>query len=237
MFARFTKDLLFYYKREEWKYQLNEDNVRFKPRFILYRYERKMGKENFNNFKFWIFKRWIIKNFAYTQEFIHRFYRLSRKLGLTLNQKEKEFIYNVEEVNFTLWRPLKELPIYYELEPKEKCHFKNNDVNIHQLTKDNEIKFICKGVLLITNKRIIIDGIKDNFETKKALEFDINTIEQVEDLDIGIKIVVNNKCYLLRENNNTLILALLYRSLGKKKVNFNYKKIPDNLNFLTKNNK
>ncbi len=74
-----------------------------------------MGTDNFHNFKYWIFKRWILKNFAYTQYFIHRFYKYQRELYLVLTVREKDFIYNVEEVNFTLWCPLKVLPVAFEL--------------------------------------------------------------------------------------------------------------------------
>ncbi|WP_368487206.1 hypothetical protein [Spiroplasma sp. DGKH1] len=231
MFTRFTKDLLFYYKREEWKYVLNEDNLKYKPKFLIYRYEKLMGKNNFINFKYWIFKRWILKNFAYTQDFIHKFYKYVKKLDLELNSKEQEFIYNVEEVNFTLWRPLKILPIYFDLEPKEKCHFKNNDVNLHKLDKDNKISFVCKGVLLITNKRVILDGIIDNQETPKTFSFPLPDIKKVEYVDVGVKITVKNTDYLIREQNNMVILALLYRALGKKKVVFDIYKLPENISF------
>ncbi|WHQ37397.1 hypothetical protein E7Y35_06055 [Spiroplasma sp. SV19] len=229
MFSRMTRDITFYLKREEWKFALNEDNFKYKPRFVLDRYQKKMGDENFRNFKYWIFKRWILKNFAYTQDFIHRFYKYQRKLDLVLNGREQEFIYNVEEVNFTLWRPLKVLPVAFDLEPKEKCHFKNNAVNIHFFTAQNNIKFFCKGMLLITNKRFIIDGLDKN-NNQKVVQFNLNTIQHVEYIDIGVKITVGKQTYLLRENNPMLILALLYRSLGRKKVTFDLKKLP--LNFI-----
>ncbi|WP_348736119.1 hypothetical protein [Spiroplasma endosymbiont of Ammophila pubescens] len=230
MFSRLTKDITFYLKREEWKFALNEDNFKYKPRFVLDRYQKKIGTENFRNFKYWIFKRWILKNFAYTQDFIHRFYKYQRKLDLVLTGREQEFIYNVEEVNFTLWRPLKVLPVAFDLQPKEKCHFKNNTVNIHLFTTHKDIKFFCKGVLLITNKRFIIDGLDKN-NNKKVVQFNLTDISNVEFIDIGVKITVGKQTYLIRENNHMLILALLYRCLGHKKVTFDLKKLPLNFKF------
>lgn len=41
MFSRITKDVTFYLKREEWKFALNEDNFKYKPGFVLDRYQKK----------------------------------------------------------------------------------------------------------------------------------------------------------------------------------------------------
>lgn len=176
-------------------------------------------------FKFWILLRCILKNFSYTLKFINRFKKLIKKFDLVLNAKEEEFIYFVQEVNFTLWRPIKIVPVNFNLEKKENFFFKNHDVNIHTINKDNKITFLNRGTLLLTNQRLIIE---DEI-SKNHLFFYLNKIEKIENLEYGIKIKIDKKYYLLREQNNVLILALLHRILGKDRLKFDLYAIPDSI--------
>ncbi|WP_342269087.1 hypothetical protein [Spiroplasma endosymbiont of Aspidapion aeneum] len=209
MFVKFSKDISFYTLRRKWIWELNEDNIVSISRMKIRAIEKKY-KDNanlFDEFKYLVFWRWVKKNTDISERFVNNFKKIINKLGLSLSPKEEKFITNIEEYVFSSWRPLKSIPVRFNLFPKE-------EVNLYQskvfLLRWDDID--CKSYelgeydLYYSNLRLIF------CDKSYTIQREIynNQIKDIDILIIGTIVYLHNgKNYLLRSNNKLLSYIFL----------------------------
>ncbi|AXK50829.1 hypothetical protein [Spiroplasma alleghenense] len=211
MFLKKSLNSNFILNRGEWLAYFDENNVLNKSKLSIRRSGRKIKNyENFILFKRWILWRWITKNFTFDEKFINGFFKLVRKMDISLTSEENRFIFNVQEIYFNSWRPLKELPVRFQIEPKELINFKESSVNVHKLVnKDGKVKaeFENNYDLYFSFKNIYFCDSEQKFIKK----VDLKKISKIELKHFGVIITISGQEYLFRGANKLLVYSILQR--------------------------
>ncbi|WP_338972600.1 hypothetical protein [Spiroplasma endosymbiont of Panorpa germanica] len=215
MFLKKSLNSNFIFNRGEWLVYFDENNILKKSKLSIRRAGRKIKNyENFTQFKRWILWRWINKNFVFDEKFINGFFKLVKKMDITLTSEENRFIFNVQEIYFNSWRPLKELPVRFQVEPKEIINFKESSVNVHELIQDEsksgekiKAKFDNNYDLYFSFKNIYFCDNNQKFIKK----INLKKVEKIELKHFGVIIRFNDHNYLFRGPNKLLIYSILQR--------------------------
>ncbi|AHI52537.1 hypothetical protein [Spiroplasma culicicola] len=216
MFLRSTTDLNYYLKRSNFIKYLDEDNISYKTKWYIRKLEKKIADRSvFNSFKYWVLWRWINKNFEFSERFSVKLKRNIKKLHLNLNYREENFINELDELLFNSWRPLKEFPVKFELEKKEKINLLQSNVNVHKILKDDKLEMQGKYDLYFSNKKIYLT----NEKQKISRQFLYSDIKAVDVKRYGTIINVSEEVYLFRGKNRILTYVLLQRMIPSMKLN------------------
>ncbi|QEH61489.1 hypothetical protein SCHIN_v1c02920 [Spiroplasma chinense] len=212
MFLRNTTDLNYYFRRTNLIEYFDEDNLNKRTKFYIKRVGRKIkDKTLYNNFKYWVLWRWINKNFQFSESFTSQLRKNIRKLDLDLSAKEDNFLYELDELLFNSWRPLKKIPVRFEIEKKEKLSLLQTKVNLHELVLDEngeeKPKMIGTFDAYYSSKKIYFTNSKQVI-LFKLLYSDINSIEQRR---FGTIVRTEKTNYLIRGRNRLLTYVMLQR--------------------------
>ncbi|AUM62400.1 hypothetical protein [Spiroplasma monobiae] len=229
MFLRINGDINYYLKRSSFIKYFDENNLSKKSKWYIRKIERKVNDKNtFTYFKYWILWRWININFKLSENFIIKLNKNIIKLNLNLNSKEERFIRDLEELVFNSWRPLKQLPVKFELEKREKINLIQTNVNVHKYNpekEENKINLIGKFDCYFSNQNMYLTD--NNQKVKKVIKNEDVTEAYIE--TFGVVVVTKKQKYLFRAKNRLLTYVLLQRmvprvgpSLEKKDKLYNY---------------
>ncbi|WP_342258597.1 hypothetical protein [Spiroplasma endosymbiont of Dioctria linearis] len=215
MFLRVNGDISYYLKRSGFVKYFDENNLSRKSKWYIKRVEKKINDKNtFTYFKHWILWRWINANFKLSEGFIGKLKRNIKKLELTLNSKEERFIRDMEELVFNSWRPLKQFPVRFQLEKKERINLIQTSVNVHNYNPEvAEKKIQLMGIYdcYFSNQNIFLTDSNQN--VLKTIEF--SSILDVSIETFGVIISIKNKKYLFRGKNRLLTYVLLQRMIPR----------------------
>ncbi|QHX36400.1 hypothetical protein [Spiroplasma sp. BIUS-1] len=214
MFLRVNGDVNYYLKRSSFVKYFDEHNLSRKSKLYIKKVEKKVNDKNtFTYFKYWILWRWINLNFKLSENFIIKLNKNIKKLNLSLNSKEERFIRDLEELVFNSWRPLKQLPVKFELEKKEKINLIQTNVNVHNFTpeKEKKISLIGKYDCYFSNYNIYLTD--NNQRVKKVIKNDSIIEAHIE--TFGVVISTSKKKYLFRAKNRLLTYVLLQRMIPR----------------------
>ncbi|AKX34554.1 hypothetical protein SLITO_v1c09430 [Spiroplasma litorale] len=220
MFFRPTVEINFYLKRSHWLKYFDEYNLSRKPKFYIKMVENKIKeKKEFLHFKHWVLWRWINKNFSISEKFIASLKKNVRKLSLDLNANEEKFIGDIEELVFTSWRPIKEYPVKFELDKREKISLLQSNIILHKISKNKETKdlklsYIGDFDLYFSNFKIYLTN--TNQEVKSTIIY-----ENIKDVKIeyyGTILSTSRKKYLIRSKNKVLTYVILQRLIPSLKL-------------------
>ncbi|WP_339034418.1 hypothetical protein [Spiroplasma endosymbiont of Cantharis rufa] len=215
MFLRVNGDISYYLKRSGFIKYFDENNLSRKSKWFIKRVEKKINDKNtFTYFKHWILWRWINANFKLSEGFIGKLKRNLKKLELTLNSKEERFIRDMEELVFNSWRPLKQFPVRFQLEKKERINLIQTSVNIHKYNPEadeKKIQLIGTYDCYFSNQNIFLTDSNQN--VLKKIEF--SSILDVSIETFGVVISTKNKKYLFRGKNRLLTYVLLQRMIPR----------------------
>ncbi|AHI53536.1 hypothetical protein SSABA_v1c01240 [Spiroplasma sabaudiense Ar-1343] len=235
MFLKKSLNLYFINNRSDWLSYFDETNALKKSRSLIKKTGRKIKNyECFILFKRWILWRWIIQNFTFEERFINNFFKLVKKFDLTLTSQENRFIFNVQEIYFNTWRPIKELPVKFELESKETINFRESLVNVHKYfdnDKKPKIEFENNYDLYFSFKNIYFcNGVQTVLK-----KINLSDLSDVELKRFGVIITVKKDKYLLRGANKLLVYSILQRVLPQPiKPLKNYEDLYGYFDFLSK---
>ncbi|ASP28660.1 hypothetical protein SCORR_v1c08880 [Spiroplasma corruscae] len=212
MFFRTTLELNFYLKRSKWLKYFDEYNLNRKPKFYILMIEKRIKeKKEFVYFKHWVLWRWINKNFSITEKFINSLKKNIRKLDLEINANEEKFIIDIEELVFTSWRPMKEFPVKFNLERREKISLLQSNVTLHKIFKTDYDKtnfsFIGDFDFYFSNYRIYVTD--ENQDVKHIINYE--TIKTVNIEYYGTILKTEKEDYLIRGKNKVLTYVILQR--------------------------
>ncbi|AGR41856.1 hypothetical protein [Spiroplasma diminutum] len=229
MFLRINGDINYYLKRSNFIEYFDEHNLSRKTKWYIKSIERKVNdKSAFTYFKYWILWRWINLNFKLSESFIIKLNKNVKKLGLSLTSKEERFIRDIQELVFNSWRPLKELPVRFKLEKKEKVNLIQTGLNIHNYNPektDNKLSLIGKYDCYFSNNNIYITDNKQKvFKIIKN-----SSITNVYIETFGIVVETNKHKYLFRGKNRLLTYVLLQRMIPR--LNLKIEAINDLYNY------
>ncbi|AKU80216.1 hypothetical protein [Spiroplasma turonicum] len=227
MFFRSTFEVNFYLKRSNWLKYFDEYNLSRKPKFYIKMVEKKIkDKKDFLYFKHWVLWRWINRNFKISEKFISTLKRNIKKLSLELNANEEKFISDIEELIFTSWRPIKEFPVKFELDKREKISLLQSNITLHKINEDNSINgnfsFIGEFDFYFSNFKIYLTDSSQNIQS--FILYD--DIEKVEIKYYGTLLFTKKENYLIRGKNKVLTYVILQRLIPS--LNLDITKI-DNL--------
>ncbi|WP_338969530.1 hypothetical protein [Spiroplasma endosymbiont of Labia minor] len=172
-----------------------------------------MNLKNFYIFKTWILWRWVVNNFSLSDIFINNFKKIVNKLDYKLTANEQKFIFDIEELVFAIWRPLKELPVKFDLVKNEQINFMQSKVNWHILIAKNDkenpeffgllnMYYSKKNIYLTDDKQIIKHIIP------------IHKISNFESKSYGTTLFWDNQKYLVRGHNKMLTYIILNRIIN-----------------------
>ncbi len=213
MFLRANMDVDYFFKRVKWIKYLDEDNISRKSKFYVKRISKKINdKTTFAQFKYWVLWRWVNKNFELSEHFVNQVKRNIKKLDLTLSSKEERFLDDLDELIFNSWRPLKLVPVKFELEKKEKINLLQTSVNVHHLfeeTSEKKLKMIGKFDVYFSNKKVYLTSNKQ----VSVFVISYKDIVDVIPKSYGTIIKTKEKSYLFRGKNRLLTYVLLQRMI------------------------
>ncbi|AUB31212.1 hypothetical protein [Spiroplasma floricola] len=215
MFLRINGDINYYLRRSSFIKYFDEHNLSRKSKWYIKRVEKKVNDKNtFTYFKYWILWRWINLHFKLSENFVTKLNRNIKKLSLTLTSREEKFIRDLEELIFNSWRPLKQLPVKFDLERKEKINLIQTNVNIHNYSpekKEKKLKLLGKfdcyfsnfNIYLTDNNQKVIKIIKNNSISEAYIE------------TFGVVIITDEAKFLFRGKNRLLTCVLLQRMIPR----------------------
>ncbi|AOG60112.1 hypothetical protein SHELI_v1c01570 [Spiroplasma helicoides] len=219
MFLRNTGDIGYYLKRTSLIKYLDERNLRWKTRFLIKRLGKKINDTSvFISFKYWVLWRWIYKNFDFTEKFMITLRKNIKKLDLNISSREETFLNEMDELLFNSWRPLKEVPVKFELSKKEKVNLVQSNINIHKVTTINlEPKLKMKGQFdaYFSNQKIYLT------DSNQVLKFEIRykEIKQIVPKRYGVLVELHTGTYLFRGKNRLLTYVLIQRMVPELNLN------------------
>ncbi|WP_338985343.1 hypothetical protein [Spiroplasma endosymbiont of Diplazon laetatorius] len=215
MFLRLNGDVNYYLKRSSFVRYFDEHNLSRKSKWYIRKVEKRVNDKNtFTYFKYWILWRWINLNFKLSENFIIKLNKNIKKLNLTLNSKEERFIRDLEELVFNSWRPLKQLPVKFELGKRERINLIQTNVNIHDYKPENhekKIKLVGKYDCYFSNQNIYLTD--NNQKVKKIIKND--SIQEAYIETFGVVIVTSKNKYLFRGKNRLLTFVLIQRMIPR----------------------
>ncbi|AGR40865.1 hypothetical protein [Spiroplasma taiwanense] len=221
MFLRITGDINYYLKRVQWIKYFDEFNISKKTSFYIRKIEKKVNDKNtFTYFKYWILWKWVNMNFELNESFIFHFKRNIKKMNLTLSAKEERFLIEVEELIFNSWRPLKQIPVKFNLDKKEKINLLQTNVNVHIFKKDlieKKVVQLGKFDFYFSNKNLFFTN---SFQKIQRI-INYEEIKSVTAEIYGIIIETEDNKYLIRGKNKLLTYVLLQRMVPKLNLNIN----------------
>ncbi|ATX71494.1 hypothetical protein SCLAR_v1c11940 [Spiroplasma clarkii] len=211
MFLRNLEDLGSYFKRTEYLKYLDENNLNHKSRWYIKKISRLIqDKKALIVFKHWLLWRWINKNFELTEKFSAQLKHNLKKLKISANAKEEAFLLQLEELVFNSWRPLKELPVKFEIAKKEQINLIQTNVIVHRLVmgeKNLKPKMIGDFDIYFSNKKMYLTN--ENQEIFSVLAYE--DIIEVKQERYGLIISTKYENFLYRGRNRLLTYLLLQR--------------------------
>ncbi|QBQ07387.1 hypothetical protein SGLAD_v1c01880 [Spiroplasma gladiatoris] len=217
MFLRNTGDISYYLKRTSWIKYLDEGNLNYRSKMYIKKIGKKINDQNvYNSFKYWVLWRWINKNFEFSETFVSRLRRNIKKLSLNIDSKEETFLYELDELVFNAWRPLKEVPVRFELDKKEKINLLQTEINVHKLIdlKETKLKMLGNFNAYFSSQAIYLTDYDQNLKH----QIPYNQIINVNPKRYGIVIETMSTNYLFRGRNKLLTFVILQRMLPKLKL-------------------
>ncbi|QGS51612.1 hypothetical protein [Spiroplasma tabanidicola] len=217
MFLRNMGEVGFYTKRTNWLKYLHEGNLNFKSKIYIKKLSKIINDQStFNSFKYWILWRWINKNFEFSESFVNSLRKNIKKLDLNIDSKEENFLYQLDELIFNAWRPLKELPVRFQLDKKEKINLLQTEINVHKMIdlKNTKLKMIGKFDAYFSSKSIYLT------DEKQVIKYEIiyDQIIDIKTKRYGVLIETVKTNYLFRGRNRLLTYVILQRMLPRLKL-------------------
>lgn len=213
MFLRNLEDITVYFKRTNLLRYLDEHNLSKKSLFYIKRMSRKVtDKKMLLSFKYWVLWRWVTKNFELTERFGAQLRRNIKKLKISTNAREEDFLLKFDELVFNSWRPLKQLPVKFDLEKKEAINLVQTNVNLHKLIMlEGELKpkMVGKFDLYYSNKKIYFTNENQDIVTT-ILYSDVVGVEQKR---YGLIVQTKYENFLFRGRNQLLTYILMQRMI------------------------
>lgn len=229
MFFSGISNRKFFQNRSDLLKIIDEDNLDRKKKFYLKMKSRKLDARLWMDFKKWILWRWVNKNFSISEHFCNRLVKNAKKLEIEFSIKEEKFIHDINELQFTTWRPLKEIKVIFKLEKKELINFQQLNSNIYEYNLETKkVNFIEKGNFYFSNKKMYLT----DDDQSVMMIFNYVNIKEVKIIATGVLIITHDKNYLIRSTNRYLSYVILQRMLPNLQLDISgVKNLYDYLDF------
>ncbi|WP_339022619.1 hypothetical protein [Spiroplasma endosymbiont of Crioceris asparagi] len=176
-----------------------------------------LDSKDFYDYKCWVLFKWVKQNFAITESFVAKLKKLVKKLKIIPRELDNKFIRQLEELVFTTWRPLKDFPVKFKLDGKDKIkllqlnnyfHFYINEKDVEQIGRFDF--YYSQTQIYITTKNQII-----KHKIKYSSIFNVICKTYGTILDCG------NVKYLIRGQNKLLVYIIISRMVPTLNLDIN----------------
>lgn len=204
--------------RLQYKNKINEDNIESLSWFKIKKILKDETPKDREIFLHSIISRWIKIHETRDVDFIKNLKAIIRKTKIKLNNLDTYDLVLLEERSFSSYRHIKILNVSAELEAKEHVGIKFVKAQLYQKTE--RLTLVLEGDLLISNKRIFFENVKD-----KAEMFFWDEIISYSYENYGFSFKIKNVNYVIRIHDQESLNNTLRNMISKKMKNIISKEI------------